>query len=110
VNISTNLSSFHHEEYMDDGGGPPRGGNEEYGGCGSCGTETDENEAPAIGVEPWNLGTKGPDGAGISTRSSSSWIRASSNCSNHNTPSSKLGSSGFLSQTLRSLVVFASSQ
>ena len=60
------------------GGGPPRSGNEEYGGCGSCGTAIDEDEAPIVGVELWNLGSKGPDGGGISTRSSSSWIRAPS--------------------------------
>ena len=45
-------------------GVPPRGGNEEDGGCGSCGTSTvtDEDEAPVVGVEPWNLGSKGPVG------------------------------------------------
>ena len=50
--------------------GPPRGGNEEDGGCGSCGTgiAIDEDEAPVVGVEPWNLGSKGPVGGGISTR------------------------------------------
>ena len=93
-------------------GVPPRGGNEEDGGCGSYGNGIviDEDEAPAVGVEPWNLGGKGPVGGGMSSRSSSSWVRESSNCSNRNNPSSKLVSFGYLSQTLRSLLRFVSSQ
>ena len=68
-------------------GVPPRGGNEEDGGCGSRGTGADEEEPPAVGVEPWNLGTKGPYGGGgaISTRSSSSWNRSKNSCKKKNT-------------------------
>ena len=69
MNISTNLSSFHHEH---DVRMKKIVALEVVSGI-------DEDEAPIVGVEAWNLGTKGADVGGISTRSSSSSWNCSQN-------------------------------
>jgi hypothetical protein len=77
--------------------GPPRGGSAKVDADDCDGAK---DEAPTIVVGIMDMGTLTLDGGGISIWSSLSKTTLS-NCSKSDTPSSKLSSSGLLSQNLK---------